>query len=159
MYLFPATCMTIHEVWIGSQIYWTISSSQLPVRVTVQGSEIFTIHCAPNLLNLLYPQQSSVDGFQQQTFPFLWVPEPSPCLSHSNSADTNISRQIFFTNTQLNPQLPLSCFQHVAIGREKTQFFNVESSFLHSDRSENTASNSCSGFASVAVPANIWTRP
>jgi hypothetical protein len=29
--------------------------------------------------------QSSCNGFQRQIFPFLWVPELSPCLSKSNS--------------------------------------------------------------------------
>jgi hypothetical protein len=36
----------------------------------------------PSLLSL---HQSSGTGFQQQTFPFLWVPGLSPCHSHSNS--------------------------------------------------------------------------
>jgi hypothetical protein len=42
-----------------------------------------------SLLSLLYLHQSSGHGFQQQMLPFLWVPELSPCLSHSNSQLTN----------------------------------------------------------------------
>jgi hypothetical protein len=33
-----------------------------------------------SLLSLLCLQQYSGNGFQRRTFPFLWVPELSPCL-------------------------------------------------------------------------------
>jgi hypothetical protein len=38
-----------------------------------------------SFLNLLHIYQSSYNGFQRQTFPFLWVPELSPRLNHNNS--------------------------------------------------------------------------
>jgi hypothetical protein len=40
-----------------------------------------------NLLSLFH--QSSSNDFQWQTYPLLWVPELSPCLSHSNYPLTN----------------------------------------------------------------------
>jgi hypothetical protein len=37
------------------------------------------------LLSYLCLRQSSGNGFQRQMFPFLWVPELCPCLSHRKS--------------------------------------------------------------------------
>jgi hypothetical protein len=68
-------------------------------RVTIDGVWIvigFIEHCSANanshsqihystyfsLLSLLCLHQFSGNGFQRRTFPFLWVPELSPCLSY-----------------------------------------------------------------------------
>jgi hypothetical protein len=65
--------VTIHRIWIGNWIYWTL----LQVLITIS-----LIHSL-SLLSLLCLHQSLPgNGFQQQTFPLLCVPELSLCLSY-----------------------------------------------------------------------------
>jgi hypothetical protein len=43
---------------------------------------------------MLCLHQSSGHGFHRRTFPFLWVPKLSPCLSQSNSTTRTFSRML-----------------------------------------------------------------
>jgi hypothetical protein len=72
------TGVTTGRVWIGNQIYWTLqhTTHDYTLQITI------TIALSHNL------HQFSGNSFQRQTFPFLWVPELSPCFSHSNLTDS-----------------------------------------------------------------------
>jgi hypothetical protein len=64
------------------------------------------------LLSLLCFHLSSGDGFHRRTFPFLWAPERSPCLSHSNSrlADyPTLNKTLLFADRLLQETLLTGC--------------------------------------------------
>jgi hypothetical protein len=59
----------------------------LPVKITVRGPKQSTTRYSAHLspISQLCLHQSSGNSFQRQMFPFFWVLELSPYLSHSNS--------------------------------------------------------------------------
>jgi hypothetical protein len=80
-------------------------------------------------------RQSSGNGFQRRMFPFLWVPELSKCLKHSNS--------------QLSHQQVPNCYyallRRLTVDSRLTSNSSWPSLYNHCpDRTENTAFSSSS---------------
>jgi hypothetical protein len=73
--------VTIDRVRIGNRIYWTLWYTQ--IVTTLHNCHTYTNGLSRGL------HQSSGNGFQKRTFPFLWISELSPCLTHSNSRLTH----------------------------------------------------------------------
>jgi hypothetical protein len=78
--------LTVDGVCIGNWIYWNLTDPLLQVIITVSLIHILYISLGhTDLLRLLCLYQSSGNGFQWRTFPFLWVPELSPASATSFS--------------------------------------------------------------------------
>jgi hypothetical protein len=79
--------VTINEVWIGNQIYWTLKNTQLmTIQITITQRLVLSLTALTALLG---------SGFQLRTSPFIWVPELSPastlnCL-HAESLSTTLN--------------------------------------------------------------------
>jgi hypothetical protein len=72
--------VTIDGVWIGDWIYWPLTDC---TELSLIHALVFSLQHALSLFSLLCLHQSLLlNGFQRRKFPFLWVPELSPCLSY-----------------------------------------------------------------------------
>jgi hypothetical protein len=102
--------VSIHRILIGNWICLTVTARE---QSNNSNSRCYMIHSslwnASNLLSLLCLDQSSYDGFQWQTFPFLWVSELFLCLSHwvLGWMQQNSYFILNKTNCQLNLSMPL----------------------------------------------------
>jgi hypothetical protein len=77
----------IYMEWLqtGSRMVTGFTHLQLVTTINRKSLRIYTVYSslyyALNLFKLLCLHQSSGNGFQRQTFHFLWVPKLSPCFS------------------------------------------------------------------------------
>jgi hypothetical protein len=76
--------VAIDGVLIVMWIYWILTDPWLQVIITVTLIRTLysSLHRHLSLLSLLCLHPFSGNGFQRRTFPFLWVPELSKCLSY-----------------------------------------------------------------------------
>jgi hypothetical protein len=59
----------------------------------------------------------SGSGFQRRTFPFLWVPELSPCLSYQRltaKAHNDWTAVLYLTNSPINSSLPCTALTELS---------------------------------------------
>jgi hypothetical protein len=101
-----------------------------PIRATCRAHlilyrNLWPFHTIYNSLqhtvSLLSLHQSSGTGSQWQTFPFLWVPELTPCLSHRNSQLTHSKQR--HSHSRLTPlhQLSKLCLHKMNSARIKAR--------------------------------------
>jgi hypothetical protein len=102
--------VTIDGVWIGNWIYWPLTDRNY---VTIALSLIHTLYSSLQhvLLSLLCLHQSLPgNSFQRWTFPLLWVPELSLCLSYQHltvRAHNNWTSFLWLlTNSATNSSIP-----------------------------------------------------
>jgi hypothetical protein len=102
-----------YRLGVDWQMYWSlIPDNSLPIQ-----SLCNSLRHALSLLSQLYLNQSSGNGFQRWTIPFLSVLEMSPCLSHSNCILTS-SQQLSF-HSRLNLYTP---FKKAVISQTELMF-------------------------------------